>query len=217
MLKIYSIHYNKPEYIKLQLNSFVKNINIPFEFIVINNSSDEHISKQILDECDSLGIKNYKNINNIKSLGSDSHNMGLQHFVNLINNDDEVLLIDHDIFLIDNLRIEEYRNYDICYLEQERENIKYPWPGLIYFNNIKNKNNINLSPCIVNGVRLDTGGSMYNYIKDMNVLHFNYSWITGVDMVLHNEFLHLISGSDWNKGYKLNEKLEYIKKIYNIL
>ena len=77
-----------------------------------------------------------------------------------IKNQDKYLLIDSDMFLIDNFSINRYENYSCAIVLQSRneKKINYFWNGIYYFDMTKMKNldllNWNCSP------GCDTGGMM---------------------------------------------------------
>lgn len=220
--KIYSIHFNKPQYIKAQLNSFKLFFKKDFSFTVINNSPDESMKEQIEKEAKALGVE-HVDTNNIRTSDyTRSHINALNNFVLNLKEGDDVILIDHDIFLIDTFNDNEYNQYDLAFLPQARGKTNYPWPGLMIFNNIKYKNDMNLDCGVVNNDVCDSGGKFYYYLQKYKDLKIKY--ITerreneGENFVeiLDDVFLHLKSGSGWNENYDLKDKLDFINKKYNI-
>ena len=81
-MKIYSIHYNKPEYIKLQKESLDKHIKIDYEFIIVDNSIDDIISSKILEISSNLNIRYIKCNNIIKEMSSKSHQNSFKYILN---------------------------------------------------------------------------------------------------------------------------------------
>jgi glycosyltransferase involved in cell wall biosynthesis len=141
MIQIFSIHYNKPEYLELQIESFKKFINIDYEFIVIDNSIDESISLNLKKICDNNQIK-YLFTDNKTPHGSStygwSHLNGLNFFKKYLIESDykNIILIEHDIFLCSNIEkmYELSLNNSICGYFQDRGDINYLHPGLLFFN-----------------------------------------------------------------------------------
>lgn len=219
-MRIYSIHYNKPEYIDIQYNSFKKNIKFNYEFIILDNSIDIEIKKNIKIKCEQLDIKYIDCINNIRLMDSTSHQNALSKLVDIIEINETFMLLDHDIFIINELTEDFFSNYDLLFVNQTRGNVDYPWPGLMIFNKLKNKDKLSFNSGLINGYNCDTGGAMYYFLKNNNLkikkLDTKYLNNSKELMQTHeNIFLHLISGSDWNKDYDLESKLDKIK-IYNI-
>jgi len=217
-MKIYSIHYNKPEYIKMQKDSFDRHIKFSYEFIIVNNATDINIKNEITNFTKELGLREINCNNPVDSEGSISHLNSFQYILDDVVEGDVIMIMDHDVFLINDFNIDYYSEYDMVFLPQIRENIEYPWPGLIIFNKLKNKNDISFNCGQIEGVGCDTGGDLYYYIKNNNPIikrinehHFNDDKTRMAN--LDDLFIHLISGSNWNKDYDLESKLLFIKNI----
>jgi hypothetical protein len=242
MIHIYSIQYNKPLFIEIQKKSFDKFIK-KYSFTVIDNSVEENISLEIKKICEknnlNLIVTENKFDSRTNGLHGFSHEIGIKCFlnnlINLHNENDIVMLLDHDIFLISNIEniYDKILNSSILTIKQEREHIYYIWPGLAIFNlekciNIRELsldgsklvNNVWIP--IDNGVFTDVGGHSYHYLKKYsnNII---FTDITE-NMIQNNNnlnekhiFYHFHDGSQWS-GYSndiWNEKLEKIKKIIN--
>lgn len=221
MIKVYSIHYNKPEFIHLQKNSIDKYLKIESEFIILDNSTDLPTKNQIKKITNELNLSYIDCNNQILSNDSISHQNALSKLVDVVNDGDTFMVIDHDVFLISDMLEEFYNEYDMTFLNQTRGNTNYPSTVLIIFNKIKNKSQISFSSGNINGDQCDTGGGMYHYIKNNNpkIRYISENHIENGPMlmsILENTFVHLISGSDWNKEYNLNGKINYIKEKFEI-
>jgi hypothetical protein len=83
-MKIFSIHYNKPEYIEIQKSSIDKYVKFEHEFIVIDNSIDINIKKEIVNITNNLGIKYYDCNNTSPSVGSSSHQHALRYLLSIV-------------------------------------------------------------------------------------------------------------------------------------
>jgi hypothetical protein len=236
-VEIYSIHYNKPEYIKLQVDSFKKFIDIDFEFYVIDNSVDVNLRKKIESECDD---------NNVHYLLTDnktphhpmyygwSHIFGMDFFKErLLNSESKyVFLIEHDIFFsspysnISTL----VENNAICGVSQFREHITYLHPGILLFNKeiateldtLDLRGDVREEDGRVNidldGVLVDTGGQTYKYIKKNEGKIFFIDEYVNAYLEEPKEkhvFYHMVKGSNWNRDEDVKNKLklEKIKKI----
>jgi hypothetical protein len=225
-LKIYSIQYNSPNYIYLQNKSFNKHIKTPYEFIIINNAVNDNKIKEIQKISEGLGLQHIhtkNDINKVKDHSSDSHAYALNFLLSdVIKDDDIVMILDHDIFLIEDLDETYYKNYDIIYTIQKRSHIEYPWAGFIVINKVKNKSDMSFNLCIVDNNLLDTGGSMYFYLKKHKLnskivkeLFFNDETPLRYS-IIDDKFLHIVAGCDWNPFYNLNEKLQMLKEKFSL-
>lgn len=220
--KIFSIHYNKPQYIYTQYRSFVRHFKVPFEFTVVNNAIDFNLKNHITQECSKLSITCLDSSNSVYSLNSNSHIHGLQVVSRNIKEGENILILDHDVFMIEDIPENYFEEWDLKYLIQKRGEVEYPWIGLFFLQNIKDISNINFNLGNINGEECDTGGYMYYYLQKHPELRMKY--IEEVHQThgelhacLDRVFIHLISGSDWNtQDYNLKKKLTEIKNLYNL-
>ena len=154
IMKVVTAVVNNPIFIEIQYYTFKKHIPCEFEFIVFNdakdfpdntNYHDITMRKQIEDMCKKLGIKciNIPNDNHKESTWASARTADAMNFITKyqIENPDEYFLFDSDMFLIDTLDIERYREYQIAVLIQHRPGyLRYFWNGIYYFNIPKMKN-----------------------------------------------------------------------------
>ncbi len=235
-IEIYSIHYNRPDFIPLQFKSFKKFIQEDFEFIVIDNSITEDMSKNIYQVCYDLGVKYLKSDNQTPhGLYGWSHIHGMNFFKNnLINSKSKfIFLIEHDIFFCSNYdRINKIvNNYGVCGVSQRREDINYFHPGILLFNKEKSGDLINFDfrgdviedgifNKELNGVRVDTGGQTHKYIKNNpDKIFFIDNYVNEYleDVNLNHVFYHMVRGSNWiGTEDELNKKkINIIENILN--
>jgi hypothetical protein len=224
MIYIYSIQYNKPEFVELQKRSFDKFCN-EYKFIVIDNSIEHSVGEEIRKICKKNNLEVVPTINKFDSrkngLHGLSHEVGIKVFLERLNHHhtekDIVILLDHDVFLISNLDelINSNPEISIFTVKQEREHIYYLWPGLSIFNlrNCPNIGEISLDGAkIVNGswvpidkgVFTDVGGHSYHYLKkyEDQVKLFDVFSIFTQDVNEISEkhiFYHFHDGSQWSK------------------
>jgi hypothetical protein len=226
-VKIYSIHYNKPEYIKIQNDTIKKYVNFDYEFIIVNNAYDSEIRTKINQSSELLDLRTIQCNNSIKGLSSISHQNSFKYIIDDFKNGDDVMIIDHDLFLMDYLNTSYYEKYDMTILPLNpwqngiRGSVEYPWPGLIIFNKVKNKEQISFNSGSIENQPCDTGGHLYYYIKNnnLNIKRISESSLETDELLmssLDNIFLHLISGSGWNKNYDLESKINLMLKKLNI-
>jgi hypothetical protein len=88
------------------------------------------------------------------------------------DNADKYLIIDSDMFLIDYFDIEEYNDYYTAIVIQEREYLKYVWPGFFYIN-MKTAPMLNFftdfNLGLFNNIRTDTGGGTCKWLHNIEV------------------------------------------------
>ena len=146
--------------------------------------------------------------------------------------DGYVLILDHDMFLINEFNLEEYmEDCDISGCLQERANVKYVWPGLTILDIAKTKEyEFDFLPCSTKGQMLDTGGGTY---KIIDKLEFKPSYIEypdsfeGIDLSTVDEgygfelhldqlFLHFRNACGWNNNYQIIENSRK-KEVLNLM
>ena len=92
-MKIYSIHFNKPEYICFQYDSLKKYINFEFEFIILDNSIDNNLKLEIRKNCIDLDIKYVDCQNKYHYQPSISHQNGLSNLVDIVDIGDTFMIL----------------------------------------------------------------------------------------------------------------------------
>jgi hypothetical protein len=188
-MKIITVSTGNAKYIEIQYKTFKKYMKTDYEFIVVNacvtkkdfsNFGDENILNKAKDTCEKYNIKFinffddneqefYNNINN----PSARHSFVLRYIVNFMkDNADKYLIIDSDMFLIDYFDIEEYNDYYTAIVIQEREYLKYVWPGFFYIN-MKTAPMLNFftdfNLGLFNNIRTDTGGGTCKWLHNIEV------------------------------------------------
>ena len=196
-MKIYSVHYNRPEYIQLQSQTLSSHAKIDYTFTIVDNSINPGAKAQIMEEARRLGLGYIDCNNNIRHMSSESHQNSFKYILDDVSEGDVFMVIDHDVFLIGDLTEDYYADHDMVFLEQRRGNVSYPWPGMIIFNGLTEKDRVSFASDVVEGESCDTGGSMHEYIKSRTQRHVREEYINQGDLlssILDGIFLHLISG-----------------------
>jgi len=235
-MKIITIAVNNPLFIEIQYKTFKKYMKNNYEFIVFNdakefpdftNDGNIFLKKEIENKCNELNIKcinlnnnNHININCASTRTSISMNEVHKY---LLSNPDKYIIIDSDLFLIDNFNIEKYQNYKSAIVLQERiynnNLIRYLWNGLVYLDmTIENNYNI-LDWNIIYGIT-DTGGHTTNWL--MSQIKENEK-IPGIQEIrLNNENIYNTSNIYfikhlWSLSWDENEIPENIKDKKELL
>lgn len=178
-MKVITAVVNNPTFIEMQyhtLKKYLKGVD-SFEFIVFNdakpftdvtNGGDLSLVQQIAETCRALNVQcipipNSHHVNlSMSDRHADTFNKHVLRYQ--LEHPDKYLLLDSDMFLIDELDINIYFQYDCALLLQSRRNINYIWPGLCYLDFTKIK-----APELLNwetGYYLDTGAMMAEWLKN---------------------------------------------------
>jgi len=180
-MKIISIFTNNPIFIELQyktLQRFV--VGGDYEYIIFNDGKNfpdptnfgniEEGRAGIVKKCAELNIRciNIPNSHHIRNTDASSrHSDSLRFVLNYMkSNLDEYLMLDSDMFLIDQLDFNVYRKHICACVLQERPGLVYLWPNLFYLDvrrapNI-DKLGLNLTP------GNDTGSASSIWLKTFN-------------------------------------------------
>jgi hypothetical protein len=249
-MKVVTAVVNNPIFIEIQYYTLKKYMKCDYEFIVFNdakdfidftNGGDLTIKTTIVDICKKLNIQCI-NINNHHHANTsnrwcqepshrtaDSMNVILEYQK---QNPDYYLLLDSDMFLIDDYNIEDYKKYDCSIVLQHRKDIDkttdiyYIWNGLYYFNIHK------LDTSLMNWgltYTTDTGGRMSVWLNSLiPTLHLlnelsinpNHNYEYEYDKV---HFMKYLKSGEWNlsdipANLKANERLVHflLNDIRNI-
>lgn len=211
-MKIISIVTNNPTFIDLQFKSFQKYINIPYEYIVFNDgkdfpdvvNNDIPNKADIREKCASLNIRCIDLDNDhhrVQTRPSNRHGDSLRVMLEFMKkNKGEYLIIDGDMFLIDHLNIDKYRNRPCACVIQQRE-IVYMWPNLLYIDlcKIDNIDELRLG-CAVGG---DTGSESSSWLMkqesqfpDVKTIRYSDEQLTSTKFY----FIKHLWSCSWNKN-----------------
>lgn len=202
-MKILTAVVNNPIFIEIQFYTLQKYFKGDYEFIVFNdakefpdftNGGDINIKSQIKETCRKLNIKcidipnlGHRTNHDAGIRAADSMNYMLQYQKAF---PDKYLVLDSDMFLIDDFDIQKYSTYDCAVLLQNRmdNRIHYFWNGIYYFDTTRMKHtellNWSCAP------HCDVGGMMQQWLGKHKIENGEYS----KDLYLMK---HLSSGR-WN-------------------
>lgn len=232
-LIIVIVVYNKPEFLPYQYKALHKFIKVPFKIIIFDNSDNELNTQQFVNKCNELNINYIRVPQNIhinqdaSSRAGKSLDYALQYIYN-IKFKGIVMVNDSDLFLIKEYNpIEQIENYEIVgrsvkniYERDESSDHPININKLYYFSNqflILNYNKINdiykisFLPTILNGINLDCGGKLYEYmkgnIKDYKAVldycsGYNESEISTIDDLTNEVKEYLYNDIKINNNYK---------------
>jgi len=231
-MKVITAVVNNPIFIQIQYYTLKKYMKCNYEFIVFNdakpfsdysNGGDITIKNTIEETCKKLGIT-YINIPNQKHITQTDAAIRCADSMNFILNfqllnPDRYLLIDSDMFLIDNFDLSAYEKYDCAIVLQSRNNfhINYFWNGIYYFdfNKIKNKQLLNWS-CKPG---CDVGGMMEQWLKTQTKNIPNPDKIRHTNEVFHNDDIYYIKhlySCSWDES-EIPENLKNNLRLINYI
>lgn len=215
-MKFITAVVNNPIFIEIQYNTLKKYVKGDYEYIVFNdckkfpdytNDGDITLYNKIRQICDLLNIKcidipndHHKNSQNASIRTADSMNFILRY---QIENPDKYLLLDSDMFLIKEIDVNHYENYNSAIVLQRRDivnplknkdiipkkyrnpfnivklvnkkTVEYFWNGIYYFDipKMKDLELLNWNCC----PDCDTGGMMIEWLlknKNNNIYFIPY-------------------------------------------
>ena len=191
MLTIQTSVVNNPKFIELQYLTLKKFVKGDYKFVVYNHAKDysdcsnyytenNNYKKDITSICEKLNIECIDvidNPNSYKGCPSAGTASAMNYILknSHIPNPGKYFVIDSDMFLINEMNTDKYNNYDCVYRTCVRNECKYMWNGIYYFDTTKMKN-VNLldwnmfkytetNPHPGCGYWTDTGGYTHKWIE----------------------------------------------------
>ena len=227
-MKVVTAVVNNPIFIEIQYYTLKKYMKCDYEFIVFNDAKDfcdftnggdvtikttiENMCKTLNIQCININNQHHADTNNKwcqepSHRTADSMNFILEYQKQHPNS---YLLLDSDMFLIDDYNIDDYNNYDCSIVLQHRKDIDhitdiyYIWNGLYYFNINK------LDTSLMNWgltYTTDTGGRMSAWLSSLVPLN---TLTPSFNDKVH--FMKYLKSGEWNladmpDNLKTNERL----------
>ena len=243
-LCLFTIAFNKPFLIENQIRLIKKNIkDRDFVHIVADNSSNKDIRGEIRSICQREGVPYislpFNLMQSIYSNGSYAHGLAMTWiYHNLANRlkPQYFGFLDHDIFPISSYSFAEQMANNAFYGRvvnrtsiytppPTKSDLWYLWAGFCCFRrSFLDDKSVMFAPCMIDGIYLDTGGSLYKSIfkhYKISELPFNVDVENkkiGTGDQYHADFvqyidkswIHTINGSGWAK---VRSKEEQIKAL----
>ena len=233
--------FNRPDLLSIQIKLLKKFFIGDYEIIVLHDSRNNDYVEEFEKICSTLKVLFYHHNSTFGKTPSVYHGEVLQWFYDEIIQkkyiDDVILILDHDIFLIETFDLLQYLdNYDIIGLLQKRGDVDYIWPGLISFRNTVIKNiKFDFFPGVYMGQTLDSGGGTSYLLKEPKIKYkstnceypTNYNNINlldpevnlgyGFELHLDNKFLHFRNACGWHNGMEKDKNDENKKKVLHTI
>ena len=220
------IVFNTDRYLLEQIRLLQKHVTS--DIAVIDNSNDFSISDKLKVICAENKVDYTKTAVNENDF-SKSHAFACEIAIGMYRNKaDEILLLDHDIFPIKEFKkpseeiilagIPQYRKTSKDALDQHL--FTYLWAGLLYINTKALQGiEIDIKPCVVADVFLDTGGGLYKLIlgNPDRIVYFNEQHQNmddgSVYSLIDNSWIHFINGSNWKQAEGHEERVNKLMSI----
>lgn len=173
-VKIYSVHYNRPDFIILQADSLKSHMVDPYEFIVVNNARESQIREQINKTATELGLKTIQTYSSTPAhLPGKHHADSLNHVwrnYSVKQSGNYVMILDGDCFLIHKFSVNDFMKDGVPLSgpKQHRQHkYEYLTPTVIIadIDLLPEPEIINWEGIHLNGVALDTGGGLHLYLE----------------------------------------------------
>ena len=164
-LLLITVAYNRADMIRHQLRLMPKYLTDPFHHIVIDNSSNSQVRKEIELACRERATGYVSLPKNFYTQSSSSHGMALnwayQHLVQRFS-PRYVGFLDHDIFPIRKHSIIRQLISQPAYGKRDtEEKISYLWPGFsFYCTKLLADHQVDFKPGVIENIIVDTGGLM---------------------------------------------------------
>ncbi|HTW98635.1 MAG TPA: hypothetical protein VMD59_07655 [Acidimicrobiales bacterium] len=171
---VYTVAYNRPDLIELQLASLRRLLREPFTYTVLNNAPDGEMDGEIVLSCAEAGVACVPVPERSQRSANVSHAWALQwawvHHVLPIRQGVAVFL-DHDVFLVAPFSfVDLVSGHHLAALEQRRGQVVYPWPGIIALD-MERIPRRELMSFLCNphlrGERVDVGGNLSEWIDNV--------------------------------------------------
>ena len=171
--------HNRPDFIALQHRTFKAFLKDEHELVVFNDAPEEDMAQQIDDACNDLSIRCFRvpQTDRVKYPGpfppvSSRHGQALNYSLKKLgfSHDGIVMTVHSDVFLLKEFSANQFlEGYDIAGQLQTRcgNKVQFFHTALMFFrmNTLPRKETITFKHQQINGVWVDTGGSIYHYFK----------------------------------------------------
>lgn len=236
--KIFSFTFNRPDILEYQIKSLKKFIIGDYDINIVYDTRDNKYYEQFKKICEDNEVNFYHHVSQPGASPSFYNAQAIKWaYDNIILKEDDciVMLLDHDMFLIDEFDVvNEMYIYDVAGCRQTREHIEYVWPGLCIFKKSSVENiEFDFYPQTVDGQMLDTGGGTYELLSNENIKFLDtgveypdeYQDIDltdesvigryGYELHYEGKFLHFRNACNWHNNYLPEDanKTEVLKKI----
>lgn len=173
IVKIYSIHSNRPEFIGLQAVSFMKWMRTPYQLIVVNNADAPEHRQEIERQASLYGLttiptKSSRDLPGFKH--ADSLKQAWRDHV-IKDRENYAMFVDGDVFMIGEFDVDQYMEdkYAMAGSKQQRD-MKWHWltPIVMVFDMTKIPEPETIDwegGAAPDGTRMDVAGNLFYYLE----------------------------------------------------
>lgn len=210
MKAIIIITFNVSKFLQKQITLYQKFV--CKEIKVVDNSSDITKAKEIKAICEQNKVEFIKTIFH-EADSSRSHGLALNAAFKYFSDYERIVLSDHDIFPFKPFGMD----YDLAGVPQVRAHYNYLWAGFVMINPSKYPYT-NFMPFETDlGVRLDTGGHLWNVFDQAKQFSETYEdYEHGNYSIIEDSFMHFRNLSNWSNDtdyvLKVNKMSEILEK-----
>jgi hypothetical protein len=245
-VQIFTTVVNRPQFVDFQARLFRKYFRNEYQFHVVDDSVEPHITRRFEEVCRATGATYHRKParftrNNAAAACAAALQWTFDEIIKKRYSDQIVMLLDSDMFLIENFDAVEYiRGYTIAGLWQKRNHITYIHNVLLIFNMpeiMRFGGDLDFSSGMLEGCEVDVGGYLYYFLHrdgvkvratDPNMepvyparfkgidLH-DFGLTKGYNMELHcdGRFLHYRSATNWFADWRSSaDPLEAKTRIF---
>lgn len=224
-VKVILSTFNRPDLLPIQVKSIQKYLKNEHEIVVIHDSRDNQYVDKFEEVCEELEVPFYHHDSLPGKSPSEYHGGSIQWaydtYIKYECVDDLTLILDHDMFLIDELDlIEFFGDNDVAGCHQNRGPVEYVWPGLMMFKYQSIKDiEFDFLPGSHGGQVLDTGGGTCYILQTEGIKYKatgceypdSYDGIDlldeevnlgfGFELHLEGKFLHFRNACAWHNNF----------------
>lgn len=166
----FTVCYNRPRYIPYQYECLKKFIDVPFEYIVFDNSPDNSLHNEFSRITHYLGIRHVRIPQDIHNIQDPSNRAGksldyaIQYMYENMEFRGVVMLNDSDLFLTNSYNpITRLGENDFIGLKGKHYINQF---FIANFNKLNSIRNLSFLPCVIDGVNYDCGGLTIKYFDE---------------------------------------------------
>jgi len=240
-VKVILSTFNRSDLLPIQIKSIQKHLKNDYEIIVIHDSRNNEFVSEFKEICDEHHLKLYHHDSVVGKTPSLYHGETIQWaYDNIVKQSctyDLTLILDHDMFLIDDINLVEYiGDNDISGCHQTRGPVEYIWSGLVMFKYQSIKDiKFDFLPGVCDGELLDTGGGTHSILKtkgikykptgceypdtykDLDLLDEKINLGFGFELHLDGKFLHYRNACGWHNNLKKPSGDDNKKKVLHTI
>lgn len=213
-MKLYSIHFNRPDFIEIQYEQSKK---YNHQLVVVNNGRNP----QIKEVSERIGVEYLETDNH--SYGSLSHGMSINQILPLIDMKSDWGLIDHDLFITTDI---EFGDSDIITMRCDNiPQTPYMWPGFLLCKGGVDLSDIDFRPGI--GIPADTGSDTFRKVNDYKIswIDVKYYGEKNKNLIQDSNIIcefyndknllayHYLNGSNWTGGDSIESKNKILLEL----